>query len=228
MTNGGAEVNSENLSEAMLWSIRSLSRLFLVSIVGSMVTVALATGVGEDVDDLWRDNTPRVGDVAVGPYELPFSALPISCVVFAALMLWLTWAKLRTIGDLLDDESTKRLASLLLRISLPMLTDASKQGQPILLSGPAVLLYNWGLFFGCSIKLILLVAYSGSIESPLLVSVAYASAVILIATVGVTTIVREIRRIAPRVCHAGRLHRLKWLLVCVLAAGAFVGGAFLT
>ena len=128
------ETKTENLSDALLWLVRSLSKLFLVSILGSMVAVSLAMGVGEacpqheflelvkvPFESRSRDVPDSSKKVEVGPHELPLSALPFGCVVFAALMLWLTRARMRTIEDVLTCKDTRPLARVLFRINPPLL-----------------------------------------------------------------------------------------------------------
>ena len=251
MTKGGTEVteiNTEDLSDALLWLIRSLSRLFLVSILGSMVAVSLAMGVGEACpqcpqQDLFQlvkvpfeSRSCHVPDsckkVAIGQYELPLSALPLGCVVFAALMLWLTRARMRTIEDVLKCTDTRPLARILFRINPPLLDviNVGKLGQPALLSGPAVLLYSWSLFFGCSVKLILLAAAFGDINLPPVVLVVYLVLIVFIMVLGALAVTQRLRAIADEIhgCNSPRPH---WVWACVptaLAAAAFAGAIGLT
>lgn len=236
------ETKTENLSDALLWLVRSLSRLFLVSILGSMVAVSLAMGVGEAcpqhefrelVKVPFESRSRDVADdpckkVEVGPYELPLSALPLGCVVFAALMLWLTRARMRTIEDVLRCDDTRPLARVLFRINPPLLDviNTGKSGQPALLSGPSVLLYNWSLFFGCSVKLILLAASFGDIDLRPVVFVVYLVLIVFIMVLGVLAVTQPLREIHG--CNRPRPHRAWACVSTALAAAAFAGAISLT
>lgn len=239
------ETKTENLSDALLWLVRSLSKLFLVSILGSMVAVSLAMGVGEacpqhEIFELVKvpfesrpHDVPDSGKkVEVGPYELPLSALPLGCVVFAALMLWLTRARMRTIEDVLRCDDTRPLARVLFRINPPLLDviNTGKSGQPALLSGPSVLLYNWSLFFGCSVKLILLAASFGDIDLRPVVFVVYLVLIVFIMVLGVLAVTQPLRAIADKVhgCNRPRPHCAWACVPPALAAAAFAGAISLT
>ena len=134
--------------EALLRAIKALSKLFWISMIGTLLTIFLASlaHVGGAVQ----------GSVSVGEYSIPVSVLPIGCLVFAWFMLWLTAARLRMLdGALGDDDLTATLAREVFRLDPPVL-DVFEAGnlRPLaLLSGSSMLLWNWSLFFGSSVGL---------------------------------------------------------------------------
>ena len=144
----------------------------------------------------------------------------------------LTRARMRTIEDMLTCKDTRPLARVLFRINPPLLDviNAGKPGQPALLSGPAVLLYNWSLFFGCSVKLILLAASFGDIDLRPVVFVVYLVLIVFIMVIGALAVTQPLRAIAHNIhrCKRPRPHRAWACVATALAAAAFAGAIGLT
>ncbi|MDE0038941.1 MAG: hypothetical protein OXU77_15530 [Gammaproteobacteria bacterium] len=123
--------------EALLRAIKALSKLFWISMIGTLLTIFLAS--------LANLGGAAQGSVSVGEYSIPVSVLPIGCLVFAWLMLWLTAARLRMLdGALGDDDLTATLAREIFRLDPPVLDvfEAGNLRPFALLSGSSMLLWN--------------------------------------------------------------------------------------
>ena len=136
-------------AEALLRGIKALSKLFWISIIGTVLTLFLASlaNLGGAVE----------GSVSVGEYSIPVSVLPIGCLAFAMFVFWLTAARLRMLDAALgDDDLTADLAREIFRLDPPVMDvfDAGNLRPFAVLSGFAMLLWNWCLFFGGSVGLI--------------------------------------------------------------------------
>lgn len=135
-------------AEALLRAIKGLSKLFWISIVGTVLTMFLGSlaNLGGAVES-----------VSIGEYSIPISVLPIGCLAFAMFMFWLTAARLRMLDVALGDgDLTANLAREIFRLDPPVLDvfDAGNVRPFALLSGFSMLLWNWSLFFGASVGLI--------------------------------------------------------------------------
>ncbi len=136
-------------AEALLRAIKALSKLFWISIIGTVLTLFLASlaNLGGAVE----------GSVSIGEYSIPVSVLPIGCLAFAMFVFWLTAARLRMLDAALgDDDLTADLAREIFRLDPPVMDvfDAGNLRRFAVLSGFSMLLWNWCLFFGGSVGLI--------------------------------------------------------------------------
>ena len=205
--------------EALLRAIRALSKLFWISMIGTLLTIFLAA--------LAKLGGAAQGSVSIGEYSIPVSVLPIGCLVFAWFMLWLTAARLRMLdGALGDDDLTATLAREIFRLDPPVLDvfDAGNLRPFGLLSGWSMLLWNWSLFFGSSVGLffsaIIVPGAAGSVDEFGVFSV-YVLAALAIMLHGVARIVGPLRRILDRL-H-GELPKLGVVRVGVAVAVLFGG-----
>ena len=210
-------------AEALVRSIRTLSRFFWVSIAGTVVAIFLAS--------LANLLGHVGGSVPFGEYSIPLSVLPTACLCFAMFMFWLTASRLRMLdGALSDDDLTANMARDIFRLDPPVLDvfDAGNLRQFALLSGFSVLLWNWSLFFGISTGL----TFSATIVQGAAVSVnetpaftMYGLFALGVGAYGVASVARPLRRILERL-HGSRL---KIGLVRIVVAGLlFVGGILAT
>ena len=136
-------------AEALLRGIKALSKLFWISIIGTVLTLFLASlaNLGGAVE----------GSVSVGEYSIPVSVLPIGCLAFAMFVFWLTAARLRMLDAALgDDDLTADLAREIFRLDPPVMDvfDAGNLRPFAVLSGFSMLLWSWCLFFGGIVGLI--------------------------------------------------------------------------
>ena len=136
-------------AEALLRGIKALSKLFWISIIGTVLTLFLASlaNLGGAVE----------GSVSIGEYSIPVSVLPIGCLAFAMFVFWLTAARLRMLDAALgDDDLTADLAREIFRLDPPVMDvfDAGNLRRFAVLSGFSMLLWSWCLFFGGSVGLI--------------------------------------------------------------------------
>lgn len=205
--------------EALLRAIKALSKLFWISMIGTLLTIFLASlaNLGGAVQ----------GSVSFGEYSIPVSVLPIGCLVFAWFMLWLTAARLRMLDGVLgDDDLTATLAREIFRLDPPVLDvfDAANLRPFALLSGSSMLLWNWSLFFGSSVGLffsaIIVPGADASVDEFGVFSV-YVLAGMAIMLHGIARIVGPLRRILDRL-H-GELPKLGVVRVGVAAAVLFGG-----
>ena len=210
-------------AEALVRSIGALSRCFWISLAGTVVTIflaSLANLVGH-----------AGGSVPFGEYSVPLSVLPTACLCFAMFVFWLTASRLRMLEAALgDDDLTANMARDIFRLDPPVLNvfDAGNLRPFALLSGFAVLLWNWSLFLGSSMGLI----SSATIVRGAAVSVdetpAFAIYVLVslaIGGYGVGSVVPPLRRILQRLHR----RRLKIGLVrIVMAIALVVSGVLMT
>ena len=183
-------------AQAIVRSIDSLSYLFWISIVGTLVAIFLAA--------LANLEGPAAGSVQFGEYLIPSGVLPVACLVFAMFVLWLTANRLRMLDDALaDDDLTSGMARDIFRLDPPVLNvfDARSLKPFALLSGTSVLLWIWSLFLGSSLGLI----FSATVAQGAALSVdmfaeflAYAAFALLIMVYGVRQVVPALRRILER------------------------------
>ena len=210
-------------AEALVRSIRTLSRFFWISIAGTVVAIFLAS--------LANLLGHVGGSVPFGEYSIPLSVLPTACLCFAMFMFWLTASRLRMLdAALTDDDLTANMARDIFRLDPPVLDvfDAGNLRQFALLSGFSVLLWNWSLFFGISTGL----TFSATIVQGAAVSVnetpaftMYGLFALGVGAYGVASVARPLRRILARL-HGGRL---KIGLARIAVAGSlFVGGILAT
>ena len=210
-------------AQAIVRSIDSLSYLFWISIVGTLVAIFLAA--------LANLEGPATGSVQFGEYLIPSQVLPVACLVFAMFVLWLTANRLRMLDDALaDDDLTSGMARDIFRLDPPVLNvfDARSLKPFSLLSGTSVLLWIWSLFLGSSLGLI----FSATVAQGAALSVdmfaefmAYASFALAIMVYGVRQVVPALRRILERLYG----ERLRIGIVrIVVAAGVVVAGVFAT
>lgn len=182
--------------EALLRAIKALSKLFWISMIGTLLTIFLAS--------LANLGGPAQGSVSIGEYSIPVSVLPVGCLVFAWFMLWLTAARLRMLdGALGDDDLTATLAREIFRLDPPVLDvfEAGNLRPFALLSGLSMLLWNWSLFFGSSVGLffsaIIVPGAAGSVDEFGVFSV-YVLASLAIMLHGMARIAGPLRRILDR------------------------------
>ena len=205
--------------EALLRAIKALSKLFWISMIGTLLTIFLAS--------LANLGGAAQGSVSVGEYSIPVSVLPVGCLVFAWFMLWLTAARLRMLdGALGDDDLTAGLAREIFRLDPPVLDvfDAGNLRPFALLSGSSMLLWNWSLFFGSSVGLffsaIIVPGAAASVDEFGVFSV-YVLASLAIMLLGMARIVGPLRRILDRL-H-GEFPKLGVVRVGVAIAVLFGG-----
>lgn len=182
--------------EALLRAIKALSKLFWISMIGTLLTIFLGS-----LADL---GGAAQGSVSIGEYSIPVSVLPIGCLVFAWFMLWLTAARLRMLdGALGDDDLTATLAREIFRLDPPVLDvfEAGNLRPFALLSGSSMLLWNWSLFFGSSVGLffsaIVVPGAAGSVDE-FGVFLVYVLVSLAIMLHGIARIVGPLRRILDR------------------------------
>ena len=206
-------------AEALLRAIKALSKLFWISIIGTLLTIFLAS--------LANLGGATQGSVSIGEYSIPVSVLPIGCLAFAVFMLWLTAARLRMLDAVLrDDDLTATLAQEIFCLDPPVLDvfDAGNLRSFALLSGLSILLWNWSLFFGSSVGLffsaIIVPGAAGSVDE-FWDFVIYVLASLAIMSVGVARILGPLRRILERL-HGERL-KVGPLRVAVALAVLFAG-----
>ena len=136
-------------AEALVRSIDSLSNVFWISIAGTVVTIFLAS--------LANLGSHAHGMLPFGEYSIPLSVLPVACLCFAMFVFWLTASRLKMLERALgDDDLTAGMARDIFRLDPPVLDvfDAGNLRRFAPLSGFAMLLWNWSLFFGSSMGLI--------------------------------------------------------------------------
>lgn len=206
-------------AEALLRAIKALSKLFWISIVGTLLTIFLAS--------LANLGGATQGSVSIGEYSIPVSVLPIGCLAFAVFMLWLTAARLRMLDAVLrDDDLTATLAQEIFRLDPPVLDvfDAGNLHRYALMSGMSILLWNWSLFFGSSVGLffsaIIVPGAAGSVDEFGDFAI-YVLASLAIMSVGIARILGPLRRILERL-HGERL-KVGPLRVAVAFAVLFAG-----
>ena len=210
-------------AEALVRSIRTLSRFFWVSIAGTVVAIFLAS--------LANLLGHADGSVPFGEYRIPLSVLPTACACFAMFMFWLTASRLRMLdGALADDDLTANMARDIFRLDPPVLDvfDAGNLRRFALLSGFSMLLWNWSLFFGISTGL----TFSATIVRGAAASVNETTAFTLyglfalaVGAYGVASIAPPLRRILKRL-HGGSLKI--GLARIAIAALLFLGGILAT
>ena len=203
-------------AQAIVRSIDSLSYLFWISIVGTLVAIFLAA--------LANLEGPAAGSIQFGEYLIPSGVLPVACLVFAMFVLWLTANRLRMLDDALaDDDLTSGMARDIFRLDPPVLNvfDARSLKPFALLSGTSVLLWIWSLFLGSSLGLI----FSATVAQGAALSVdmfaeflAYAAFALLIMVYGVRQVVPALRRILERLYG----ERLRIGIVRIAAAAVVV------
>lgn len=210
-------------AQAIVRSIDSLSYLFWISIVGTLVAIFLAA--------LTNLEGPAAGSVQFGEYTIPSQVLPVGCLVFAMFVLWLTANRLRMLDDALaDDDLTSGMARDIFRLDPPVLNvfDARSLRPFALLSGTSVLLWIWSLFLGSAWGLI----FSATVTQGAVLSVdmfaeflVYAAFALAIMAYGARQVVPALRRILERLYG----ERLRIGIVRILVAGAVVvAGVFAT
>lgn len=205
--------------EALLRAIKALSKLFWISMIGTLLTIFLAS--------LANLGGAAQGSVSIGEYSIPVSVLPIGCLVFAWFMLWLTAARLRMLdGALADDDLTATLALEIFRLDPPVLDvfDVGNLRPFALLSGSSMLLWNWSLFFGSSVGLFfsaIVVPGAAASVNELGVFLVYVLASLAIMVHGGARILGPLRRILERL-H-GERPKLGLLRVAVAMAVLFGG-----
>ena len=210
-------------AQAIVRSIDSLSYLFWISIVGTLVAIFLAA--------LAILEGPAAGSVQFGEYVIPSHVLPVACLVFAMFVLWLTASRLRMLDDALaDDDLTSGMARDIFRLDPPVLNvfDARSLRPLALLSGTSVLLWIWSLFLGSALGLIFsaTVAQGATLSVDMFAEfVAYAALALAIMIYGVRQVVPALRRILERLYG----ERLRIGIVRILVAAAVVvAGVFAT
>ena len=210
-------------AQAIVRSIDSLSYLFWISIVGTLVAIFLAA--------LTNLEGPAAGSVQFGEYTIPSQVLPVGCLVFAMFVLWLTANRLRMLDDALaDDDLTSGMARDIFRLDPPVLNvfDARSLKPFALLSGTSVLLWIWSLFLGSALGLIFsaTVAQGAALSVDMFAEfVAYAAFAMAIMVYGARQVVPALRRILERLYG----ERLRIGIVRILVAGAVVvAGVFAT
>lgn len=206
-------------AEALVRALKALSKLFWVSIVGTLLTIFLAS--------LANLGGAAQGSVSIGEYSIPVSVLPIGCLAFAVFMLWLTAARFRMLDAALrDDDLTATMAQEIFRLDPPVLDvfDAGNLRRYALLSGVSMLLWNWSLFFGSSVGLffsaIIVPGAAGSVDEFGDFAV-YVLASLVIMALGAARILGPLRRILQRL-HGERF-KVGALRVAVAIAVLFGG-----
>ena len=210
-------------AEALVRSIDSLSNVFWISIAGTVVTIFLAS--------LANIGSHAHGMLPFGEYSIPLTVLPIACLCFAMFMFWLTASRLKMLeGALGDDDLTAGMARDIFRLDPPVLDvfDAGNLRRLAPLSGFAMLLWNWSLFFGSSMGLI----FSATVVRGAAASVdefpaflLYLGFTLAIMSYGVVGVVAPLRRILERL-HSGRfkIGVARSTVACLI----FVGGILMT
>ena len=210
-------------AEAIVRSIDSLSNVFWISIAGTVVTIFLAS--------LANLGSHAHGMLPFGEYSIPLSVLPIACLCFAMFVFWLTASRLKMLeGALGDDDLTAGMARDIFRLDPPVLDvfDAGNLRRLAPLSGFAMLLWNWSLFFGSSMGLI----FSATVVRGAAASVdefpaflLYLGFTLAIMSYGVVGVVAPLRRILERL-HGGRfkIGVARSTVACLI----FVGGILMT
>ena len=210
-------------AEALVRSIDSLSNVFWISIAGTVVTIFLAS--------LANLGSHAHGMLPFGEYSIPLSVLPVACLCFAMFVFWLTASRLKMLERALgDDDLTAGMARDIFRLDPPVLDvfDAGNLRRFAPLSGFAMLLWNWSLFFGSSMGLI----FSATVVRGAAASVdefpaflGYLAFTLAIMSYGAIGVVAPLRRILERL-HGGRLKI--GLARSAVACSIFVGGILMT
>lgn len=210
-------------AEALLRAITGLSKLFWISIIGTVLTIFLGS--------LANLGGAVAGSVSIGEYSIPISVLPIGCLAFAMFMFWLTAARLRMLHVALgDDDLTANLAREIFRLDPPVLDvfDAGNLRPFALLSGFSMLLWNWSLFFGASVGLIFsatIIRGAAASVDQLPVFGVYVLVTLAIMAYGANRIVGTLRRILDA------LHGLRFKVGTprfAVAVAVLVGGILVT
>lgn len=209
--------------EALLRAINALSKLFWISMIGTLLTIFLGS--------LANLGGALKGSVSIGEYSIPVSVLPIGCLVFALFMFWLTAARLRMLdGALRDDDLTANIARDIFRLDPPVLDvfDAGNLRPLALLSGLSMLLWNWSLFFGSSVGLFfsaIIVPGAAASVDEFGVFLAYVLVSLVIMAHGVARILGPLRRIMERL-HGER--QTVGVLRLGVGIAVFLGGILAT
>ena len=197
--------------------------MFWISIAGTVVTIFLAS--------LANLGSHAHGMLPFGEYSIPLSVLPIACLCFAMFVFWLTASRLKMLdGALCDDDLTAGMARDIFRLDPPVLDvfEADNLRRLAPLSGFAMLLWNWSLFFGSSMGLI----FSATVVRGAAASVdefpaflLYLGFTLAVMAYGVRGVAAPLRRILERL-HGGRFKI--GLARSAIACSIFVGGILMT
>lgn len=136
-------------ASALVRSIDSLSRIFWISLFGTFLTVFFA-GLSQ------LEANAAADYLFLGEYQIPKSILPLTGVMFAVFVLWLTANRLRMLAFVLDRTGlADNTVDEIFFLNPPVLhvfdRDNVNTWSP--LTGVGVLIINWAVFLGNSIAL---------------------------------------------------------------------------
>ena len=136
---------------SLVRSIEALSNIFWISIGGTFLSIFFAGLVGLQAN-------ATTDSISLGEYEVPKSLLPFASLMFAMFVFWLTANRLNMLAHVLH---TTRLPQAMVHeifhLNPPVLNifdqDNTRRYAPM--TGVAVFLINWSVYFGNAIALTL-------------------------------------------------------------------------
>jgi endonuclease YncB( thermonuclease family) len=134
---------------ALIRSMEALSNIFWISLGGTVLTIFFA-GLNQLAENADTDY------IALGEYQVPKAILPLAALVFALFAFWMTANRLAMLAYVLETTRLpKSMVYEIFHLNPPVLhvfdRVNAKRWSPF--TGVAVLLINWGVFFGNSVAL---------------------------------------------------------------------------
>jgi len=207
---------------ALIRSMEALSNIFWISLGGTVLTIFFA--------GLNHLNVNANSDyISLGEYQVPKAILPLAALSFALFAFWMTSNRLSMLAYVLE---TTRLPKVMVHeifhLNPPVLHIFDRNNalpwSPF--TGIAVLLLNWGVFFGNSLALTWSVAVQqaaivASFDWELLVG--FSVMIIAVMIYGIRTILPPLRSIFHRL-HQVPIHIgwPRWTLALFALVGVLV------
>lgn len=207
---------------ALIRSMEALSNIFWISLGGTVLTIFFA--------GLNNLNLNANSDyISLGEYQVPKAILPLAALGFALFAFWMTSNRLSMLAYVLQ---TTRLPKVMVHeifhLNPPVLHifDRSNAMPWSPFTGIAVLLLNWGVFFGNSLALTWSVAVQeaaifASFDWELLVG--FSILIIAVMIYGIRTILPPLRGIFHQL-HQVPIHIgwPRWTLAFIALSGVLV------
>ncbi|MEM1432689.1 MAG: thermonuclease family protein [Pseudomonadota bacterium] len=134
---------------SLVRSIESLSRIFWISIAGTFLTIFFAALAQLEVNAASEF-------ISLGEYQVPKSIAPLSALLFAVFVFWLTSNRMRMLAYVLCSSSLPTsMVEEIFRLNPPVLNVFDEDNAEIWspFNGIGVLIINWAVFFGNAIAL---------------------------------------------------------------------------
>ena len=207
---------------ALIRSMEALSNIFWISLGGTVLTIFFA-GLNQLNVNVYSDY------IALGEYQVPKAILPLAALTFALFAFWMTSNRLTMLAYVLETSRLPRaMVHEIFHLNPPVLHifDRNNAHPWSPFTGIAVLLLNWGVFFGNSLALTWSVAVQeaaifASFDWELLAG--FSVLIIAVMVYGIRTILPPLRSIFQR------LHRqpiqigwLRWTLAFLALVAVLV------